>query len=334
MSGRHPARPDLTTRLGPLVLSHPLINASGTMDLFEAAASLEGGDGGAGARLLLDPPVAAYVPKTVTLEPRRGNEPPRILETEAGMLNSIGLPNAGIEVFVERELPRLLDLPRPVILNVGGFSIEEYVRTVERLRHALDQDFSSRAVESPWTTRVGVELNISCPNVHSGCMSIGADPGETGALLEAVRRVWPGLLMPKLTPNVTDIASVARAARDAGADALSLVNTFKGLAIDKVSLRPYLGGGTGGLSGPAIKPLALRCVFEVSAAVEIPIVGMGGVVEVQDVVDFLACGASVVAIGCSSFRDPESARRLAEGLGRYLVARGMSLGTIIGSAHR
>ncbi|MHB9148660.1 MAG: dihydroorotate dehydrogenase [Thermoleophilia bacterium] len=334
MSGRYPAQPDLTTRLGPLVLAHPLINASGTMDLFEIAESLGAGEGGPGARLLVDPPVAAYVPKTVTLEPRRGNEPPRILETQAGMLNSIGLPNAGIEVFVGRELPRLLDVPRPLILNVGGFSIEDYVLTVRRLRQALDQAFSSQAVEAPWTTRVGLELNISCPNVHSGCMSIGADPGETGALLEAVRRVWPGLLMPKLTPNVTDITSVARAARDAGADALSLVNTFKGLALDRVSLRPYLGGVTGGLSGPAIKPLALRCVYEVAAAVEIPLVGMGGVVEVQDVVDFLACGASVVAIGCSAFRDPESARRLAEDLSRYLSERGVSLGTVIGSAHR
>jgi dihydroorotate dehydrogenase (NAD+) catalytic subunit len=311
-----------------------LINASGTFDLFEVAASLGVAEGEPGARLLSDPPVAAYVPKTVTLEPRRGNEPPRIVETEAGMLNSIGLPNAGIEVFVEHELPRLLDLPRPLILNVGGFSLQDYVLTVKRLRRALDEVASTRMAGAPWTTRVGLELNISCPNVHSGCMSIGADPGETGALLEAVRPVWPGLLMPKLTPNVTDIASVARAAQDAGADALSLVNTFKGLAIDRVTLRPYLGGGTGGLSGPAIKPLALRCVYEVSAAVGVPIVGMGGVAEVQDVVDFLACGASVVAIGCAVFRDPESARRLADGLGDYLRARGLRLGDVIGSAHR
>jgi dihydroorotate dehydrogenase (NAD+) catalytic subunit len=311
-----------------------LINASGTFDLFEVAVSLGLAEGEAGARLLLDPPFAAYVPKTVTLEPRRGNEPPRILETEAGMLNSIGLPNNGIDAFVGRELPRLLDLPRPLILNIGGFSIPDYVLTVERLRRALDEGNSAWQDGVAWTDRVGLELNVSCPNVHSGCMSIGADPDETAALLEAVRPVWPGLLMPKLTPNVTDIASVARAARDAGADAVSLVNTFKGLAIDRVSLRPYLGGVTGGLSGPAIRPLALRCVYEVAAAVEIPIVGMGGVTEVQDVVDFLACGASVVAIGCAAFRDAESARRLAGGLADFMDTRSLTLGDVIGAAHR
>ncbi len=334
MSGRAAQNIDLTTRLGPIELRHPLINASGTFDLFEVAESLGLGEGEAGTRLLLDPPFAAYVPKTVTLAPRRGNEPPRILETEAGMLNSIGLPNNGIDVFVERELPRLLGLPRPLILNVGGFSIQDYVVTVERLRRALDEQTSSRPTAAPWTERVGLELNVSCPNVHSGCMSIGADPDETAALLRAVRPLWPGLLMPKLTPNVTDIASVARAAEAAGADALSLVNTFKGLAIDRVSLRPSLGGVTGGLSGPAIKPLALRCVYEVAATVEIPIVGMGGATEVQDVVDFLACGASVVAIGCATFRDPATARRLSGELADFLHSRSLSMGDVVGAAHR
>jgi dihydroorotate dehydrogenase (NAD+) catalytic subunit len=205
---------------------------------------------------------------------------------------------------------------------------------VERLRRALDEQTSSRPTAAKWTERVGLELNVSCPNVHSGCMSIGADPEETSALLHAVRPVWPGLLMPKLTPNVTDIASVARAAEAAGADALSLVNTFKGLAIDRMSLRPSLGGVTGGLSGPAIKPLALRCVYEVAATVEIPIVGMGGATEVQDVVDFLACGASVVAIGCAAFRDPATAGRLSRELADFLRSRSLSMGDLIGAAHR
>ena len=324
----------LSTRLGLLELAHPLINASGTFDLFEVAASLGMDGDGAGVRLLADPPFSAYVPKTVTLEPRRGNEPPRLLETEAGLLNSIGLPNPGVEVFVTRELPRLLALPRPVIMNVGGFSLEEYVATVARIRRELDGSAGSLVGGRPWTERVGLELNISCPNVHSGCMSIGTDPAETAALVEAVRPVWPGLLLAKLTPNVTDIASVARAAQHAGADALSLVNTFKGLALDRASLRPYLGGGTGGLSGPAIKPLALRCVYEVFEAVTVPIVGMGGVTDVRDVVDFLACGASVVAIGSAGFRDPWVARRLAQELEEYLGAHDLSLADLIGRAHR
>jgi dihydroorotate dehydrogenase (NAD+) catalytic subunit len=331
MTGTSSSAPDLTTRLGPLVLSHPLINASGTFDLFEVAASL-GLDKEAGRRLLEDPPVSAYVPKTVTLEPRRGNEPPRILETEGGMLNSIGLPNPGVDVFVERDLPRLLDLPRPLILNVGGFSVQDYVLAVERIVRGLEAGARSSEGDAPWTPRVGLELNISCPNVHSGCMSIGTDPHETSALVAAIRRIWPGLLVAKLTPNVTDIGEIARAAEAAGVDAVSLVNTFKGLALDRISLRPYLGAVTGGLSGPAIKPLALRCVFDVAGAVSVPVIGMGGVCAVQDVVDFLACGASVVAIGSAGFRDPDLGGRLAVGLGRYLAERGWRLEEVVGRA--
>ncbi len=326
----------LFTRLGPLELAHPLINASGTFDLFEASACLPGGDGPSAADLLVaEPPVAAYVPKTVTVEPRRGNEPPRILETAAGMLNSIGLPNMGLDAFIAGELPRLLALPCPVVLNVGGFALEEYVHAAGRLRDALDADATSGTrSRRTWVNGVGLELNVSCPNVHSGCMSIGSDAGETRELLAAVRGVWPGLLVVKLTPNVTDIVPIARAAVEAGADALSLVNTFKGLAVDRVTLRPYLGGVTGGLSGPAIKPLALRFVYEVRAAIDVPLVGMGGVENVQDVIDFLACGASVVAVGAAGFRDPFVPARLAEDLRAALRVRGMSLAELVGIAHR
>jgi dihydroorotate dehydrogenase (NAD+) catalytic subunit len=327
-----PHRVDLTTRLGPLTLAHPLVNASGTFDLFEIAASLGLGEGEPGRRFLDEPPIAVYVPKTVTLQPRRGNEPPRILETECGMLNSIGLPNMGVEEFVRRELPRLLALPRPLILNVGGFSVQDYVLAVERIRAGAEEAPGHPLPTDPWTSRVGLELNISCPNVHSGCMSIGTDPEETSALVGAIRGIWPGLLLAKLTPNVTDIAEVARAAEAAGADAVSLVNTYKGMALDRISLRPYLGAVTGGLSGPAIKPLALWSVYEVAGAVSVPVVGMGGVGSVQDVAEFLACGATVVAVGSVGFREPDLAASLSGGLERFLRERGWSLRDLVGTA--
>jgi len=312
---------DLTVNLGPLRLAHPLINASGTLDIFEAADSLD-------PTIATEPPVSAYVPKTVTLQPRRGNEPPRILETTGGMLNSIGLPNRGIEVFVEEDLPRLLALPCPLILNVGGSAAEEYGLLAARLRRALD------VLQLGWVDRVGLELNVSCPNVHSGCISIGTDPAETYAAVAGAREAWPGLLVVKLTPNIGDIVPVARAAVEAGAGALALVNTFRGLALDRVTLRPYLGGVTGGLSGPAIKPLALRFVYEVAREVDVPLIGMGGVASARDVIDFLACGATVVAVGAAGFRDPWLPGRLATELAAELRERGWSLGDVTGRAHR
>ncbi len=312
---------DLAVDLGPLRLAHPLINASGTFDLLEVAESLD-------STIVAEPPVAAYVPKTVTLQPRRGNEPPRILETVGGMLNSIGLPNRGVEIFVEEDLPRLLTLPCPLILNVGGFGAEEYGLLAVRVRRALD------VLQPGWVTRVGLELNISCPNVHSGCISIGTDPAETLTAVAGAREAWPGLLVVKLTPNIGDILPVARAAVEAGADALALVNTFKGLALDRVTLRPYLGGVTGGLSGPAIKPLALRFVYEVAQEVDVPLIGMGGVASVRDVLDFLACGATVVAVGAAGFRDPRLPGRLATELAAELRRRGWCLSDVVGRAQR
>ncbi|MBC7294421.1 MAG: tRNA-dihydrouridine synthase [Thermoleophilia bacterium] len=180
---------------------------------------------------------------------------------------------------------------------------------------------------------MGLELNISCPNVHSGCLSIGTDAAETYNTVKAVRAVWPGLLVAKLTPNVTDIVVIARAAVEAGADVLAAVNTYKALLIDRRTLRPYLGNITGGLSGPAIKPLALRTVYELFASVEVPIIGMGGVTRVQDVLDFLACGARVVAVGSGILRDPWLAQRLSFDLAQELAARALSLSQVVGCAH-
>lgn len=312
--------PDLSVRLGPLRLKHPLINASGTMEILDLADSL-------GPSVLADPPVAAYVSKTILLRPNRGNVPPRILETEAGMINAIGLPGEGLDVFVAERLPRLLAMPCPLILSIGGFSLEEYGHLAAGLRAALERD------RADWTPRVGLELNISCPNVHSGCASIGGDPRETEAVLEAVRKVWPGLLVAKLTPNVADISDIARAAVAGGADVIAAVNTFKGLVLDRDTLRPYLGNITGGLSGPAIKPLALRAVYELRRTVDVPIIGMGGVTGVEDVMDFMACGAQVVAVGSAAFRDPWIARDLVEDLKEALVARGLSMADLVGLAH-
>jgi dihydroorotate dehydrogenase (NAD+) catalytic subunit len=314
--------PDLSVQLGPLRLAHPLINASGTMEIFEVAEVL-------GPHVLDRPPVAAYVSKTVTLEPRLGNPAPRILETAGGMLNAIGLTGRGIEAFVEHELPRLLALPCPLILSIGGFSVSEYISLARQLQQALDE-----AVAGDWTGRVGLEMNISCPNVHSGCASIGSDPHETSEVVMGVRQAWPGLLVVKLTPNVTDIATIGLVAAAAGADAISAVNTYKGLAVDRHTLRPYLGNITGGLSGPAIKPLALRAVYDLFRAVDVPIIGMGGVATVQDVLEFFSCGARVVAIGSAGLRDPLLTGDLAERLEATLGARGLALSELVGLAHR
>lgn len=312
---------DLSVQLGPLRLEHPVINASGTMEILDVARSF-------GPGVLSHPPVAAYVPKTVTLHPREGNPPPRILETPGGMMNAIGLPGEGLGAFVGHTLPQLLELPCPLIISVGGFSVAEYVAMAVGVRDALDA-----LVEGGWTEKAGLELNISCPNVYSGCMSISADPQETERVVGAVRAVWPGLLIAKLSPNVTDISVIGQAAEAAGADALAAVNTYKGLVLDRTTLKPYLGNTTGGLSGPAIRPLGLRAVYELFESVEVPIIGMGGVATSEDVLEFIACGARVVAVGSACFREPLLARLLADGLGRTLEARGLELSGVVGLAH-
>lgn len=316
-----PLPPDLSVRLGPLSLAHPIINASGTMEIFDLAEVF-------GPDILGAPPVSAYVPKTITVDARTGNQSPRILETPGGMINAIGLSGEGMEAFGAERLPRLVELPCPVILSVGGFSLPEYIRLAEGLREA-----SEALLGAFWTARVGLELNISCPNVHSGCVSIGSDPAETEAVVGAVRKVWPGLLITKLTPNVTDITAIGRAAEAAGADAVAAVNTYKGLVIDRTTLKPYLGNTTGGVSGPAVKPLALRAVYELFETLAVPIIGMGGVATTQDVLDFMACGARAVAVGSAAFREPQLAARLAGELGEALAARGVGIEDLVGCAH-
>ena len=270
-------------------LAHPVINASGTFDALAARKVF-------GAALLEDFPFSAFVSKTITPEPRAGNAPRRIWETPMGMINSIGLPNKGLEGFLAEDLPRLAELPVPLIVSIMATTREDFARCVERIA-------ARREVAA-------IELNVSCPNVHSGLI-VGEDPSETEALLETLRPVAEKPLIVKLTPNVADPAAVAGGAERGGADAVSLINTLKGTAIDPATGRPALGNGYGGLSGPAVRPVALEQVRSVRAAVGLPIVGMGGISSGADAAEFLALGASVVAVGTESFRDPRAGARVA-----------------------
>lgn len=301
---------DLSVDLGPIHLEHPLIDASGTYDLLAVAAHYEGD-------AFATFPFAAYVPKTVTLEPRVGNPPPRVTETASGIVNAIGLANSGLEAFIA-DLARLVRLSRPVIVSVGGRTRQDYVAVVRRLEEHLA---AAAAGEAPAVA--GYELNVSCPNVQSGCLSIGTDERETAALVAAVRPLTQRFLVTKLTPNVTDVVPIARAAVSSGSDGISLVNTLKALVIEPKTLRPFLGNRTGGLSGPAIKPVALRLVAEVAAAVEVPIIGMGGVMTGLDALEFIACGATAVALGAATFADIDAPRRVLAELAEELAARGL-----------
>jgi dihydroorotate dehydrogenase (NAD+) catalytic subunit len=304
---------NLKTALGPLELDHPVINASGTFDVLEADTVLE-------EDLFARFPFAAYVPKTVTLAPRAGNAPPRLYETPAGLLNSIGLANRGIEAFIRDDLPRLALLPVPVIASVAGEATEDYGVCAAMLdgRDEL----------------AAIELNVSCPNVELHGRALGLDPSGTHRAVSLARESTSKFLIVKLTPNVTDIVEVAAAAVDAGADCVSLINTVHGMVLDPWSLKPVLGNVTGGLSGPAIKPVALRAVFLVSQAVTAPVIGMGGVTTAQDALEFLAAGASAVAMGTASFRDPLAVTGVVAGLAELMEERGIgSVAGLSGAAH-
>ena len=270
-------------------LRDPVINASGTFDAIAARRVY-------GEALLEDFPFSAFVSKTITPEPRIGNEPQRIWETPAGMINSIGLPNKGLEGFLAEDLPQLAQLPVPLIVSVMGTSREEFSRLVAAVGEREEV--------------AAIELNVSCPNVHSGLI-VGEQPSETAALLETLRPLTGKPLIVKLTPNVADPASVAVGAEEAGADAVSLINTMKASAIDPASGRPGIGAGQGGLSGPAVRPIAVAQVRAVAAAVRLPIVGMGGVCNGADAFEMLAAGATLVAVGTESFRDPRAGCRIA-----------------------
>lgn len=269
-------------------LEHPIVNGSGTFDALAAQRAF-------GPAIVESFPFSAFVSKTITPEPRPGNPPPRLWEEGAGMINSIGLPNKGIDGFLEHDLPGLGRLGVPLIVSVMGTSAEEFTRLLEAV--------------APRSEVAAIELNVSCPNVHSGLI-VGEQPSETLALLQAIRGLTPKPLVVKLTPNVADPTLIARAAEEGGADAVSLINTIKATAFDPASGRRWLGAGAGGLSGPAVRTVALKQVADVADAVAIPIVGMGGVERGSDALDLLRAGATVVGVGSASFRDPLAAARI------------------------
>ena len=313
------AGPDLRVHLAGVPLRHPVLNASGTFDVLAASATLD-------HDYVHDFPFSAYVPKTITPEPRAGNPPPRVTETPSGMVNAIGLENPGAAEFARR-LPELAELREPLFVSVGGSRIEDYAAVVRTVEERL-------GAAGPLPQVAGYELNVSCPNVASG-IAIGSDPAEVERLLAAVRPLTDRALIVKLTPNVTAVAPVAAAAAAAGADAVSLVNTFKAMVLDPATLTPFLGNRTGGLCGPAVKPIALRMVAEVAEAVDLPLVGMGGIVSGLDVLEFIACGATAVAVGAAVFADPRAPERIVDELAAEMAARGIAaLAEIRGKALR
>ena len=300
----------LAVRLGPLELKNPITTASGTFGY-----GLEFAD-------FVDlSAIGGLCTKGLSLRPHAGNPPPRICETPAGMLNAIGLQNIGIDVFLSEKLPKLRAAGATVIANVWGDLEEDYVTVVRALEGAEGI--------------AAVELNISCPNVRQGGMLFGNSPPLTHALVSKVRAATGRPLIVKLSPNAPDLVESARAAREGGADILSLVNTFVGMSIDPESARPRIWFGTGGLSGPAIKPLAVRMVYQVARALpDTPLMGIGGITDLSDVLEFLAAGATAVQVGTANFKDPGVSGRLVAELTAYCATRNTTVAALVGRAHR
>jgi dihydroorotate dehydrogenase (NAD+) catalytic subunit len=280
----------MKVNLAGLELTNPVIAASGTFGYgieFEEIVSLE--------RL------GGFVTKGISLEPMAGHPAPRLVHSAAGMLNAIGLQNVGVDEYIRTKLPPMQRYPRcKVIVNVFGCTVDEYIAVIERLNDA--------------DGIAAYELNVSCPNVHAGGMTFGADPESLASLVVTAKEVSRRPLIVKLSPNVTSIAQMARISEEAGADALSVANTFRAMAIDAETRRPRLTNLTGGLSGPAIKPIALRMVYETDQAVKIPVIGMGGIVTAADAVEFMLAGATAIEVGTASYADPRATERLAKQL--------------------
>jgi len=298
---------NLTVKIGRLALKNPVMTASGTFGYGEEYAEFVDLN-----------KLGAIVVKGLSLKPTEGNPTPRIVETPSGMLNAIGLQNIGIENFIKKKLPFLRQFDTPVIVNFFGDSIKEYVKAAERLSfvdgiHAL-------------------EMNISCPNKQAGWIIFGTDPKVTFKVVSAVRKATGLPLIVKLSPNVTDIAVMARAAEDAGADAVSLINTLTGMAVDVKTRRPKLANIIGGLSGPAIKPIALRMVWECYKVLGIPIIGMGGIMTSVDAVEFMLVGATAVAIGTANFVNPKATENIINGIKAFMIEEKVSnIKELIGS---
>ncbi len=302
-----PVSERLATTLCGIPLRNPVLAASGTF-----AYGVEF------APVLDLRRMGGIVVKGLSREPMAGNAPPRVWEAEAGMMNSIGLQNIGVRAFVKEKLPALREYDTPVFANVFGYALEDYVEVVRVL-----EDHEGLA---------GYELNVSCPNTKHGGIFFSSDPQQLGQLVAAVRQAARRPLMVKLSPNVAKIEPLAQAAEQSGADAISLVNTFVSLAIDLKTRKPRLGAGFGGLSGPAIKPIALRLVFEAARAVKIPVVGLGGIATGEDAAEFLVAGATAVEVGTATFWDPRAPLRIASELDRFLKREGIArVGKLVGT---
>lgn len=303
------AQPSLAVELGKLKLAYPTLMGSGCY-----------GSGEEFAAFVDQAAIGAIVLKSVTRLPRLGNPTPRLVHTPAGMLNAIGLQNPGIDWYLAHELPKYAGRKCPLVGSVAGFSVDDYAYVCERLA-ASD-------------TIVGIELNISCPNVGSEGETFACDPDLTARVVRAARATTDKTLIVKLSPNVTDITAIAVQAQAAGADALAVINTVRGMGIDVETWRPRLGNVSGGLSGPAIRPIAVLAVYEVARAVTIPIVGQGGIETVEDALEFLLAGATAVSIGTANFTDPRVPERIVNGLQAYLRRRGLSaIGELVGKAN-
>lgn len=303
-------QPDLSVEIAGIDLKNPVMSASGCY-----------GYGKEYAEYYDIEQLGALVVKGTTLEPREGNSPPRIVETAAGILNSVGLQNPGVEFFIKEEVPRFTGRGIPLIVNIAGNLEEEYFQLAEVL--------------DPVQEVSGLEINISCPNVKKGGMAFGTDLDCAYRLVKGVRSVTSKPLIVKLSPNVTDIVAAALAVQEAGADALSLINTLLGMAIDIRSRKPVLGNVMGGLSGPAVKPVALRMVWQVSEKVNIPVVGMGGIMTAEDALEFIMAGASAVAVGTANFRNPLAVPEIIQGIAEYMEENNISkLKELIGAARK
>ena len=300
---------NLEVNIGGLKLKNPVMTASGTFGYGE-----EYGEFVDLNRL------GAVVVKGLSLKPKEGNPPPRVVETASGMLNAIGLQNIGIERFIGEKLPFLRRFDTAVIVNFFGDSVDEYAEAAERLS-------ATEGIH-------GLEMNISCPNKQAGWCIFGTDPKVTAQVVGAVRKKTALPLIVKLSPNVTDISLMAKVAMDAGADAVSLINTVTGMAIDIKTRRPRLANITGGLSGPAVKPIAVRMVYEVYRSLKIPIIGMGGIMNAADAIEFLIAGASAVAVGTANFVNPRATTEIIDGIIDYMEKEGIGdIGSITGTVH-
>ena len=299
---------DITTHIGGLTLKNPVMTASGTFGYgveFADFVNLED--------------IGGIIVKGTTLKPREGNDYPRMAETPSGMLNCVGLQNKGVDYFCQHIYPEIKDIKTNIIVNVSGSSPDDYAECAARI-DALDNISA-------------IELNISCPNVKQGGMAFGVTPQGAASVVKAVREAYHKTLIVKLSPNVTSITDIAKVVEDAGADAVSLINTLMGMVIDTEKRKPLLSIGTGGLSGPAVKPVAVRCVWQVAKAVRIPVIGLGGIMNAKDAIEFFMAGASAIEIGTANFIDPAITVKVAQGINDWRDQHGCkSVNEIIGAA--